>query len=1328
MLLPNDILQRKDNDIEKTLGSATSQAPTPPPLLHRPAKRYLEQSRSEATIPAKYPRGEKVGGYFGESHARLFLKKKANFRAEVFEKTRSPRPSSKVLRPPPPLLKQDETNKTETRKHSLQDHYSFSKGEYEPKTDCRDFKDKPVYTKSASPLANTKNITMLCDQDSEGTETMNAKQNLSHSPADGKAEPLPREILKGTCKTTCGGFAFDHTAMPKIVAVHSISKHAEDMDEWERNKAFISKVKAQKSQNIDAKEEGEEIPHRIPLETKTIPEKNQQGSVQGTYNFQEPENSNLRNETNAASVEVSFERYVLYHLLSKFQGDVERVRNILKQNLLQEWLSHCQGNVDPKLQTFSGVNFYELRRLYEIWCQLQKNSKRNQSQGSIKQTTFNAQSLEPKQLQIRSDSSFSKILSNSQDAQNSKNFQAAYSRLSQKNCPPKNVSNWKDNVPETLAKISSSPSHFQERILSGANEVNATKIRQKGHSLEQASSHQTSPLSSSLSHYSSFQGNKLTAKTDMGQVQSVMKHVPRDHNLKTDKTLCPLSREQVVSSYEASERMRGQSKIVFREQERVDGTNISSVTLLHISQTNSKTPSFDTVRQETICSSLSSQSPYQVKQANELEAQSKSNARNQETSGNYLWRFKGGKLISDNIPCIGDDVAIPEVDIKKLTSGQQRITEEKESWQALLQAKGVTFTSGKKSHNEVSATTPRLPHDQGCNPEIRSHEIPTLGQQHKRVCGAVTSGKPCFCVLETKAVTTRSSQAENTPIRCLQQLLKIADEKSPSVSREESSAYDKAPNCRSVHTSSAAQDKQKCYIQFGFTRNAESKHSLHTQRSQPYAGLGISSTSPNLDGNQKVHVECKIENHGQKTSTSYIGHTCLTNGQAVNRQIDADHRNDGRAQTNEDLIVSRSAVRNNQSFKSQETYENAQTNQNSQSNINTRENIFHAQPSQDIKSSRLYCSRNESSNLQCNRCLKILTNEQRTNQLTSEHIARDSEENSVSSKIGRIAQANQQIPNGLRNDCNENTRQHSKASAHVLQTLARSHQSNGTLYSLLSVKPSQPSSTNVSLFPNLQEKERSSPSVNVRCKAETEKQPITAIKTSVSTNSNQRSQSGLNIRTNTQPNRQSEQSFCFQRETQQANQTCNAILKTVADTQPNRQATPSFHVSRAGQSFQQPSIRVSRNSQGRHPSTVSPQMSQTSTSTVVRIAPKVDNIQIQKREPTLSKNSSSQNASLPNSKDPVVIKSERVKNQKGSSPASPAPKKPYDYLQQLAKKVIETRERYTMEKIPWKKKILKSLEAVLMKRLRKIEKDTGEKANLVEGENSAAEVNRSNKK
>ena len=54
---------------------------------------------------------------------------------------------------------------------------------------------------------------------------------------------------------------------------------------------------------------------------------------------------------------------------------------------------------------------------------------------------------------------------------------------------------------------------------------------------------------------------------------------------------------------------------------------------------------------------------------------------------------------------------------------------------------------------------------------------------------------------------------------------------------------------------------------------------------------------------------------------------------------------------------------------------------------------------------------------------------------------------------------------------------------------------------------------------------------------------------------------------------------------------------------------------------------------------------------------------------------------------------------------------------QLAKKIIETRQRYSLENIPWKKKILKSLEGVLMKRLRKLEKDTGLKADLLDGVN-----------
>ena len=49
---------------------------------------------------------------------------------------------------------------------------------------------------------------------------------------------------------------------------------------------------------------------------------------------------------------------------------------------------------------------------------------------------------------------------------------------------------------------------------------------------------------------------------------------------------------------------------------------------------------------------------------------------------------------------------------------------------------------------------------------------------------------------------------------------------------------------------------------------------------------------------------------------------------------------------------------------------------------------------------------------------------------------------------------------------------------------------------------------------------------------------------------------------------------------------------------------------------------------------------------------------------------------------------------------------------ELSKKILITRERIKKETIPWKKKLLYSLEAILTKRLRKTEKETGVKASI----------------
>ena len=60
-------------------------------------------------------------------------------------------------------------------------------------------------------------------------------------------------------------------------------------------------------------------------------------------------------------------------------------------------------------------------------------------------------------------------------------------------------------------------------------------------------------------------------------------------------------------------------------------------------------------------------------------------------------------------------------------------------------------------------------------------------------------------------------------------------------------------------------------------------------------------------------------------------------------------------------------------------------------------------------------------------------------------------------------------------------------------------------------------------------------------------------------------------------------------------------------------------------------------------------------------------------------------------------------------------------VSELSKKILYTRERIKKETIPWKKKLLFSLEATFIRRLRKTEKETGEKADIVIDEEKGKE-------
>ena len=1473
IFMASDTFQRKDFEEEQNAQNhVTSQ--TPPPLLHRPAKRFLEQSHVNGIpLDPKRPRQENNCNVVEENHSKSVSKEGTKFRDEMFEKTCSLGGSLKQLRPPPPLLKQTAIDKSgrQPRKYSPQDHYTFTKEGYEG------------FSKSTSPLKNTTRITRLRGYDSDKKDTV---------------EPAPRQI-EGDCKSSCGGFAFDHTAMPKIVAVHSISKNGEDHDEWEKNKAFISKVKSAQNRSDATAEGAQKISQMTRLQSKSAA----LGKIPETL-LQDPRGSNEKNlctvadERNFGS-QVSFERYVLYYLLSKFQGNVEQVKCVLEQNLLQEWLSFRQGNADPRVQTTKGVNFYELRKLYEFWCQLQRNSKANQVQGTTKQTIWNAHNSETNRAKTRGDSNPLQNqpsgFPNSQSLPNTQSCQtAAYPRPNRRNCSPKVVSDQSQNVPETPAHSSRTPSNFQEGVYNNATEGPygssngiPVHIQEKICVLSQKSSNRTFghdflpaqntnnylaepptqlrfPKSTPANHLSDFNGNQHTLSPERSQGNNVIDHVPRDERISRDEGQAEAFRsaqEHVVRNhYEASERMHSQSKIVVQEQERTDGTNISSVTLMHISQTKLKptqagnltlSPTHN-IRAKS--SGESGQSQHVLKHANHLESSSKNVVSGQETKANYLWRFKGGKLISDSIPSINDKEPTSEVGSRNVTSVQCKSPDEKLTWQS----KSGSHTSGQQSYHKFTASTPSLPSDRSCNIQSSKTCNQTLAQQHKKVCGAAASGKPCFCVLEPKS-GVQSVQNKSDPIQCLQQLLSRTDKSSPnaapSLSIQRQNSDFKVKDCRRISaTPTTLQTRQQYHAGLNTTRNVQDTHQCQTglqaQVSLHYASLSNSHSAgaqqtpdcpqeqgsqsslshrnlPNDQFNQQANVDPNILNNEQDTQQSYTGVTNSSNSLAI-KQSYASHRICPKTVASDQFSPSSNVLggarNHHQSFASHKFNSNTQTSQESntqhipsnwqagqQSSTNVNisscaqeyykpnsihKNYTNGQTSQscrlagvNVQGKQSYNSFSISSSSQGNQLTspslnyssnsqlkhqsstrnKLSSNTQGNQQchvdFSSSSTAHESQETSISPYNTCNTIPSQQSSVSLCIASHVGANQSSKASLNVSQN-AEHNQQTVSLKKLLSAQPNQRYNECLRILTSAQENDESNSSCHVGRNAQA------SSPSNAANQSNKEFKANLDISCKSLPGRQSSPSFHMSPNTKQANQQSVASLKALLAAQPNQQANESFQVSRnlkgsqhpnssfkvpcnskeanqqsgvnlktmfAAQPNQQPnsSFNVPRNAQAIQkydtiPKTLSVEktspnsnaslhISQSSAKTMTKIAPKVNTTPTSSPKPTLSTNPSHQATKWKKTQNAVITKSDKVKEKQCSFPGSLAPRKQYTSLQQLAKKVVETRKRYEKENIPWKKKILKSLEGVLMKRLRKIERETGEEAELGSEENSATE-------
>lgn len=1307
-------LQSMVNGTErKNFDQMTTRTPTPPPLLHRPPKRFTRQSQeADITQESKRPRLENHRCEDKTKHPRSLLQDKADFRQEMFEKTKS---LGNTLRPPPPLLKQGTMDKMGPDLHRTYSQVNLAASMEGQRTQGINWKVSTRnndFSKFRFPVGYSN----ASGRDSEQEDNMGTKKRLSDISPEDKSEPVPREIT-GDTSTSCGGYAFDHSSMPKIIAVHSISKRAEDMDEWERNKAFIHSVKAQ--QNKQRILEGERKIHVPTTLAKTIssPETSQESALQYIRGNEEEHFLKAVNGSGVAKEEISFERYVLYHLLSKYQGNVQQVRHVLKQNMVQEWLSYCQGNVQPKLQTLSGVSLCEIRKLYEMWCQLRRNTKTNESDENKAQTISDTESMMTSNYTKRIFDSNTAVKNHSnlplstQRSENHKLYQEARLSSNQENCSTRNILSLDDRIPRKSVNSTTTQSNFQ-------GEYNAVSVetvkgnQQTGRSLSQLSTHQSSPQSRPLDHVTNVESKilPLNFDTKKGSSKKLPGALCKSREQVSGQLLGP-TRGQILRQYsEASEGMRHKSSIVVQEQERADGTNTASVTLVQICQTNTKLTPFSTECERNASNDLERQffqAEYQSKN-NNLKSLRNDNARSHDVKGNYLWRFKDGKLISDSMPCISNGKVIRELDMQKIISGQNKITETK---QTSLKSKLGSSAFEPQSDGKASTLTSKLPNEWSCKIDIcqSADGIQTVRQGHNKACGAAACGKPCFCVLETR-VGRQGLQSQQ------------------SIERFHNKPGDKS-NQDLAHS---AQSRKQKFSGLKLTRNEQDTQMCHVRLNEqginPPAGL---ETSAKARGHE-VLTNRSIVSHEQETGLLNVcnkkssiaksnQHILTDNSNSIYdvREVDTascakariPSRNSGNFkdsaqahQPSNEVSLSKSSSKSNTRLSpgTQTTYNSAivkaiKTPPHSSSKISS--SIRNIKPSFSV----LYNSDNKEANQESTFCLAVSSNAQ----------TRNFQESNESKEIAYHAHPNQPSINDL---CFASKTEivNSSETVNVSPKVNSSQIANTDLNS----ENLQCDQLHIQTLSPLQENSKPV-SISLVSNKEAETQPNACTKETDSTFTSPSNKREMNL--------SSYPVFSAQDHSRKEDQNSIAStnLKTLLPMQPVKQpfsspvlnkrhyfqSTPPTVSDRCDGKEQEQTITNSI-TKGKEKSYASIHILQPQ-STLVRIAPKFDLALKTSSKPISSSDCSPDSTNL---KTPLLVKSEVLKETSRSSTPLTA-KKPRTSLMQLAKKIIETRQRYSLENIPWKKKILKSLEGVLMKRLRKLEKDTGLKADLLDGVN-----------
>ena len=1171
-------------------GEAQDHVPShkPPPLFYRPAKRSLEQSHVTITSPdPKCPRSENYYT-FDEQNPVPMKNERSSAREQMFEKTRTLGNSLKPLGPPPPLLKRPPVNKDEReiRWGSLQKHYTKDNTP-DPPIDWRTLRNNKGCQNNAASLVKVSRDTRNLGNQFQRTDSFQAKPVSPSSIEKQKSfikEPVPRQI-ESADNSSCGGYAFDHMAMPKIVAVHSVSRGSQDEDEWAKNKAFISQAKANQNKHFFSGASAEERGNGHS-QTRSVKEKNQRTSAPGHPRYQETNQFAFSNMTKSSSEEVTFERYVLYHLLSKFQGNVEQVKRVLKQNLLQEWLAYSQGNEDPRQQTFEGVNFYELRKLYEIWCQLQKSPNTNGARGNTVQTISNAPNSKANRI---ASGSISNLQQNSEvsfrNKQSSPNLQRLKSSSRpQGNSPFPNARQGilRSSVNQSRASLTPQNNGVVEGLnRCGSNKDISIHVKEKLYALSQEPGRETNRADRYAASAVFHNQHDINASHGYIHAQSSTNQRPAFKENHAELTSSSgMSGDQVKTndiflSQHVHENVPRDQHETYGDtppkndldQAALTRTNISLASLLqNFPQTTSKpsqNPSLllgnSTLSQSNtvLCSNISIKSynesgqchRHPIENVVRSESQEKDAVHGQESKASYLWRFKGGKLISDNMPSINTGQPLTEIELDDLVSSQQKNTEVEVS----METKREVHTSGQQSYHKVSASISLLANEHNCNSQASQRSSLTVDQRHKKVCGAAASGQRCYCVLDHKGCV-QSRQKPSDPIQSMQRMINRTSRNLP------------------VRKSTSPIESQFSNIKIKTQGSVSSSHNVPVYQRSDSSVL----TLPQPNHHLSIHVSQEAE--------------------TIDATLDA------------------------------------QGNQASCTDLHISPTVQIGQQSNAI----FYASRNAQAN-------------QRSNDTVA--IVRNPHANQNSSRVSPTAQA----------------RQHSDVFFQV------SHNDRANQQSNTSRNAQPPQQYNASPPVSRNSKEIQQPNGNPH--AQTNQQSNSSFHVSLTSQATQPPNAGLN-------------------NSQQSDVLCNA--------QKNRhQPNTSFKRPCTVQDNKHDSSKASRNSPSGQKSNANLEILE-----VDKIAPKAE------------KNTSCKKENRKKTEGSTIIKSERTNDKNCSFLTSFAPKKQYTSLQQLTKKVIETRQRFQMENIPWKKKILKSLEGVLMKRLRKIEKETGEEADL-EGRNES---------